>query len=117
MQAKKGSGILNEWGFNYITAHGIDIGYLLSYFSMYEHMEHFHKVDRLHCWYDEEKSIVWYILNTSIGHTMSWSTWWGGSPTYLYRMDETLVEREGYDVESKVPYTGLGVEERLQHLF
>lgn len=32
-------------------------------------------------------------------------------------MDETLVECESYDVESKVPYTGLGVEEGLQHLF
>lgn len=37
--------------------------------------------------------------------------------SYLYRMDETLVECESDDVESKVPYTGLGVEERLQHLF
>lgn len=35
---------------------------------------------------------------------------------HLYRMDETLVECESYDVESKVPYAGLGVEERLQHL-
>lgn len=41
-------------------------------------MEHFQKVDCLHCWYDEEKSIVWYILNSSIGHIISWSTWWGG---------------------------------------
>lgn len=36
--------------------------------------------------------------------------------SYLYRMDETLVECQSYDVESKVPYTGLGVKECLQHL-
>lgn len=41
----------------------------------------------------------------------------GVSPTYLYRMDETLVECESYDIESKVPYAGLGVKEGLQHLF
>ena len=32
MQAKKGSGILNEWGLNYTTAHGLDTGYLLGHF-------------------------------------------------------------------------------------
>lgn len=36
---------------------------------------------------------------------------------YLYRMDETLVERESNDVESKVPYAGLTVKKCLQHLF
>lgn len=32
-------------------------------------------------------------------------------------MNETLVERKSYDIESKVPNTGLCVKERLQHLF
>jgi len=41
---------------------------------------------------------------------------WTASGSYLHRMDETLVECERDDVESKVPYTGLGVEEDLQHL-
>lgn len=36
---------------------------------------------------------------------------------YLYRMDETLVECESNDVESKVPYAGLTVKKCLQHLF
>lgn len=53
------------------------------------------------------------ITNTCI-HTNSSMLLTG---TYLYRMDETLVERESYDVESKVPYAGLGVKECLQHLF
>lgn len=32
-------------------------------------------------------------------------------------MDETLIECEGNDIESKVPYTGLTMKKRLQHLF
>lgn len=31
-------------------------------------------------------------------------------------MDETLIECEGYDIESKMPYAGLTVKKRLQHL-
>lgn len=36
---------------------------------------------------------------------------------YLYRVNEALIKCEGNDVESEVPYAGLSVEERLQHLF
>ena len=35
---------------------------------------------------------------------------------YLYRMDEALVECQGNDVEGKMSYGGLCVEEGLQHL-
>lgn len=35
---------------------------------------------------------------------------------YLYRVNETLVERQSDDVEGKVTYTGLCVEEGLQDL-
>ena len=36
--------------------------------------------------------------------------------SYLYRMDETLVECQCNDTEGVVPNTGIRMEERLQHL-
>lgn len=36
--------------------------------------------------------------------------------TYLYGMNEALVERQGDYIEGKVPHAGLRVEKALQHL-